>query len=131
MKPGDPIQCPHCGADSFLKKEAVMDGWTKVGEVLKCASCSAVIADCSREESPAQKQSDAADRFKKLLRLSFYTGDHKRDHCRRDQDQDHHIFELLRKFLQIRLFLLFLQFVLVIPLTIFLYLPLIQTVLHI
>ena len=67
MKPGDPMQCPHCGADSFLKKEAVMDGWTKVGEVLKCASCSAVIADCSREESPAQKQSDAADRFKKLL----------------------------------------------------------------
>ena len=50
MKPGDPIKCPHCGADSFLKKESVMDGWTKVGEVLKCVSCSAVIKDCSKQE---------------------------------------------------------------------------------
>lgn len=66
MKPGDPIQCPHCGADSFLKKESVMDGWTKVGEVLKCASCSAVIADCTQGNA-ARESSDAADRFKKFL----------------------------------------------------------------
>ena len=66
MKTGDPIQCPHCGADSFLKKESVMDGWTKVGEVLKCASCSAVIADCTQGNA-ARESSDAADRFKKFL----------------------------------------------------------------
>lgn len=67
MKPGDPIKCPHCGADSFLKKESVMDGWTKVGEVLKCVSCSAVIADCAAEEPAGQKQSAASDRLKQFL----------------------------------------------------------------
>lgn len=67
MKVGDPIQCPHCGANSFLKKESVMNGWTKVGEVLKCASCSAVIAKVQEEESNTQKASDAAERLKKFL----------------------------------------------------------------
>ena len=38
MKPGDSFDCPHCGRNSFLKKESVMDGWKKTGEVLKCAS---------------------------------------------------------------------------------------------
>ncbi len=67
MKVGDPIQCPHCGADSFLKKESVMDGWTKVGEVLKCASCSAVIARVQESESGTKKASDAAERLKRFL----------------------------------------------------------------
>lgn len=43
MKPGDQFDCPHCGKDSFLKKETLMNGWTRAGEVLKCASCGAVI----------------------------------------------------------------------------------------
>lgn len=66
MKPGDPIKCPHCGADSFLKKESVMDGWTKVGEVLKCVSCSAVIRDCSKQETESKKP-DLTDRFRQFL----------------------------------------------------------------
>jgi hypothetical protein len=45
MKPGDVYKCPECGADSFLKKESVMDGWTKKGEVLVCASCSRLVCD--------------------------------------------------------------------------------------
>ena len=67
MKVGDPIQCPHCGADSFLKKESVMDGWAKVGEVLKCASCSAVIAKVQKPEPETKKTSDAAERLKQFL----------------------------------------------------------------
>lgn len=68
MKVGDQIRCPHCGADSFLKKESVMDGWTKVGEVLKCASCSAVIADANEEAEPEKKKaSAAAERLKNFL----------------------------------------------------------------
>lgn len=53
MKPGDSFDCPHCGRNSFLKKESVMDGWKKTGEVLKCASCSAWIADLPWEEASA------------------------------------------------------------------------------
>ncbi len=67
MKPGDSIKCPHCGADSFLKKESVMDGWTKVGEVLKCVSCSAVVANCSEEKAAEEKQTAASDRLKQFL----------------------------------------------------------------
>ena len=67
MKAGDSIRCPHCGADSFLKKESVMEGWTKVGEVLKCASCSAVIADAAAPEPETEKASRAAERLKRFL----------------------------------------------------------------
>ena len=67
MKPGDPIRCPHCGADSFLKKESVMDGWTKLWEVLKCVSCSAIIADCAKQEPPERKKAAASDRLKQFL----------------------------------------------------------------
>jgi len=50
MKQGDSIDCPHCGRNSFLKKVAVMDGWTKKGDILACAACSAKIADIKPEE---------------------------------------------------------------------------------
>ena len=69
MKPGDSFDCPHCGKNTFLKKEAVMDGWTKKGEVLKCVSCGAVIEEF-REEKQEKKNplsGDAAQRFKNLL----------------------------------------------------------------
>ncbi len=76
MKPGDSFDCPHCGRNSFLKKESVMDGWKKTGEVLKCASCSAWVADLplgGREEegesSAAGKENSrsSGDALKKLL----------------------------------------------------------------
>ncbi len=50
MKPGDSFECPHCGQSSFLKKESVMDGWTKKGEILACAACSVKIADLELEK---------------------------------------------------------------------------------
>jgi len=57
MKPGDQFDCPHCGKDSFLKKETLMNGWTRTGEVLKCASCGAVIEhlDSDPLSGPAEK----------------------------------------------------------------------------
>ncbi len=33
------IICTNCGADTFLKREAVYDGFTKTGERLTCSSC--------------------------------------------------------------------------------------------
>ncbi len=49
MKAGDSWDCPHCGNSSFLKKESVMEDWTKVGEVLKCASCGALVEEIKEE----------------------------------------------------------------------------------
>jgi hypothetical protein len=45
MKPGEQITCPHCGAESFLVKKSLLDGWTKIGEILACSACAAKIAD--------------------------------------------------------------------------------------
>lgn len=59
MKVGDSWDCPHCGNSSFLKKESVMDGWTKVGEVLKCASCGVLVEEI-REASAATAEPAAA-----------------------------------------------------------------------
>ncbi|NOY74594.1 MAG: hypothetical protein GXP32_02240 [Kiritimatiellaeota bacterium] len=45
MKPGDEVICPHCGKDSFASKKTLMDGWTKLGDILVCAVCGAKLAD--------------------------------------------------------------------------------------
>ena len=69
MKPGDEYNCPHCGRNSFLKKETVMDGWTRKGDVLKCASCGHLVCELKEETGkPADPlKSDAADRLKNLF----------------------------------------------------------------
>ncbi|MBO5959605.1 MAG: hypothetical protein J6Q65_05740 [Lentisphaeria bacterium] len=69
MKVGDPWECPHCGNSSFLKKESVMDGWKKTGEVLKCASCSAFVEDVVPEpdSTPEEAHSRATDALAALL----------------------------------------------------------------
>lgn len=62
MKAGDSWDCPHCKKNSFLKKESVLDGWTKVGEVLKCAACGIVaeeIAPAEKQDAPAEKKVNA------------------------------------------------------------------------
>ena len=38
------ILCSNCGADTLLKREAVYDGFTRVGEKLSCSSCGFVYA---------------------------------------------------------------------------------------
>ena len=69
MKPGDEYNCPHCGRNSFLKKETVMDGWTKKGDVLKCASCGALVCELKEPTGKAADplKSEAADRLKNLF----------------------------------------------------------------
>ncbi len=58
MNVGDEWNCPHCGRNSFLKKESVMDGWTKTGEVLKCASCNAVAEEIKPENAETSLSAD-------------------------------------------------------------------------
>ncbi len=57
MNPGQEIKCPHCGRNSFLVKKSLMDGWTKLGDILACSSCSAKIEDVKTgQKAPCRKE---------------------------------------------------------------------------
>ena len=74
MKPGDSLHCSHCGRNTFLKKETVMDGWVRKGEVLKCVSCGAVIEELHEEKDAPRTfsaEQDAAAKLKSLLGAEF------------------------------------------------------------
>jgi len=53
------VDCPHCGKNVFAVKVPVMEGWTKKGEVLKCATCGAVLGPCAAEKTPDPASDDA------------------------------------------------------------------------
>lgn len=65
MKPGELMDCPHCGENTFLRLESVMDGWTKTGEVLKCSACGAVVG--TPETTPAKGKEKAKDNKRSAL----------------------------------------------------------------
>jgi len=67
MKAGDEIECPYCGKNSFLKKTVIIDGWTKKGEILSCAACSAKIADFDASATKIEEK-------KSLDKLSSFLG---------------------------------------------------------
>lgn len=67
MKVGDPWDCPHCKKSSFLKKESVLDGWTKVGEVLKCAACGVVVEEISPAAAIAAPEEKKVNALAALL----------------------------------------------------------------
>lgn len=39
MKPSAAIRCPSCGKDALLIREPIYEGFTKIGEELRCSSC--------------------------------------------------------------------------------------------
>ena len=45
MKPGDKTVCPACNEESFIKLKPVLDGWTKIGEILTCGLCEHKLCD--------------------------------------------------------------------------------------
>lgn len=60
MKHGDEIDCPHCGKSTFIVKKAVMDGWSKAGDIFACSGCDAKIADCEEKEIDETKSDSVA-----------------------------------------------------------------------
>ncbi len=81
MKPGEQFCCPHCGENSFLMKEAVMEGWKKTGDVLKCVSCGAVIENVV-PETAEQEKSDAQTRKRDALAALFGEEPAEKRFCR-------------------------------------------------
>ena len=55
------ILCSNCGADTLLKREAVYDGFAKIGEKLICSGCGFEYA--SEEEVPFKAQQSAPQVF--------------------------------------------------------------------
>lgn len=88
MKQGDNFDCPHCGNSSFLKKESVMDGWTKVGDILSCASCSAKIVDIEEDKKKEDSQQNSSMALADLLgmekeeKLSIEASEEEKRFCR-------------------------------------------------
>jgi len=64
------ISCSHCGAEAFLKREPVYEGFSKVGETLSCSACGFVFASEAevpfKEAAPAFKIFTEADRSEKV-----------------------------------------------------------------
>ena len=73
MKAGDEITCKHCGANSFLVKKSIMDGWTKKEDVLICSACSKVIHKIDDETLSEQDKQGNNDK-KRLSDLSNLLG---------------------------------------------------------
>jgi hypothetical protein len=48
MKTPVEIVCTHCGAEAFLKREPVYDGFKKTGDVLSCSACGGGFASEER-----------------------------------------------------------------------------------
>jgi len=51
------IVCKQCGAEAFLSREPVYDGFTKIGETLSCSACGFVFPS---EEEVLFKEKAAA-----------------------------------------------------------------------
>lgn len=62
MKKSGPVEivCPQCGEDAILIREAVYEGFKKVGELRKCSNCGYGYGD---EEEPEFKERKPPDVF--------------------------------------------------------------------
>ena len=66
MRPGDKFKCPKCGSESVLVRKPVIEGWTKKGEILACALCSAKAADY-QEGADLRPTSESTDKLASFL----------------------------------------------------------------
>ncbi len=76
------IVCNACGADTFLKREPVYDGFRKTGERLQCADCGHVYADDEAvpyKDAAGPRVFTDADRSPKI---EVFQGDEKGRNCR-------------------------------------------------
>ena len=79
------IRCSACGAESFLKREPVYEGFRKTGETLACGDCGHRYADESdvpfADDSKPRVFTDA-DRSAKVEIFSSDDAERNCRHCR-------------------------------------------------
>lgn len=76
------IICSACGADTFVRREPVYDGFKKVGETILCVSCGHVFAtedEVPFKETGGPKLFTDADRSR---RIDVFHSDEKGRNCR-------------------------------------------------
>ena len=61
MKMAVEIICTHCGAEAFLKREPVYEGFKKTGDELSCSACGGVFS--SEAEVPFKSHTAAPKIF--------------------------------------------------------------------
>lgn len=79
MKAGQLFDCPHCGNNTFLMKEAVMDGWTKKCDILKCSSCGTVIEEIKGDTTKATESAKDKQNEKRNALAALF-GEEPEDH---------------------------------------------------
>jgi hypothetical protein len=90
MKPGDKTTCPECGEETFSKLKPVLDGWTKIGNILICGLCEHKLCDYEPETmelhsaQPNAKTSALADLLGgvKIEKPVITVSDEERQFCR-------------------------------------------------
>ena len=77
------IICKNCGKESFLNREALYEGFSKVGEKRTCASCGFVYTSeqeiTFKEKSEAPKIFNETDRSEKI---TVFDTDENKQLCR-------------------------------------------------
>ncbi|HEY5621718.1 MAG TPA: hypothetical protein VIR77_03870 [Pontiella sp.] len=77
------IICRHCGNESLLKREAIYEGFTKIGEKLSCTGCGHQYA--SESEVPFKRKSDGPRIFTeddRSRKIEVFDEDENRRLCR-------------------------------------------------
>ncbi|MPM75166.1 hypothetical protein SDC9_122157 [bioreactor metagenome] len=67
MRPGETLNCPHCGERTVVKSRKRMEGFTVVGELFACALCGAELGRPDEEKSGTVPDHAPADRLAALL----------------------------------------------------------------
>ena len=57
MKMPIEINCPHCGAEAFLKREPLYNGLTKTGDELSCSACGFIFE--TEDDVPYKERENA------------------------------------------------------------------------
>ncbi len=76
------ILCSACGADTFVRREPIYEGFSKTGETISCISCGHVFeseADVPFKDVGGPKIFSEADRSKAV---EIFSSDEKGRNCR-------------------------------------------------
>lgn len=83
MHPLVEIICPHCGAETFLKRDPVYEGFKKTGEALSCAACGFIFS--SETEVPFKVRAVSPAIFTEAdrsVKVDVFNEDENKSICR-------------------------------------------------
>ena len=76
------MHCRACGAETFLRREPLFEGFQRVGERLFCVSCGYEYADASEVDFLEQSQPRIFSDADRSQRVDVFRGDEQGHNCR-------------------------------------------------